>query len=177
MKQLASSLPRVKEFNQEFNRGNCSITSELFLFWSLRLLSGFCGLALLIGCKSSVQTPPASSKAADPVQIQIAELAAAIADLRNQNDGLRGQATDLQNQNSDLSNQNAQLRKALEAALEAQEQLTNQVHQLSEELNHAQDDLSLVREQVHDLELDRETKPVGSSSIITAQKPRLLPSP
>jgi TolA-binding protein len=174
MKQLASSsLPRVKEFSQECNHGYRRITSELFLFSSVRLLCGLCGLALLIGCKSSVQSPPASSKAADPVQIQIAELAAAIADLRNQNDSLRGQGTDLQNQNTDLSNQNAQLRQALETALEAQEQLTNQVHQLSEELQHARDDLTLVREQVHDLELERETKPVGpSSGTMTAQKPQ-----
>jgi chromosome segregation ATPase len=166
MKQLgSSSLPRVKEFNH----ANRRIASELLLF-SLVLM----WLAGLYGCKSSTETPLASSKGADPVQTEIASLAAAIADLRNQNDDLRRQGTGLHDQNSDLWNQNAQLRKALETALDAQEQLTNQVHQLNDELRSTRDDLTLVREQLHDLELERETKPVepSSSGTMTAQKPQ-----
>jgi septal ring factor EnvC (AmiA/AmiB activator) len=164
MKQLGSSLLRFKEFNH----ANYRIASERLLFWLvLTLLAGLCG------CKSSTPTPIASSKGADPVQTEIAALAAAIADLRNQNDNLRRQEAGLHDQSSDLWNQNAQLRKALETALEAQEQLTNQVHQLNDELRSARDDLTLVREQLHDLELERETKPVEpTSGTMTAQKPQ-----
>jgi chromosome segregation ATPase len=164
MKQLGSSLLRFKKFNHTSSR----VASELLLFWlALALLAGLCG------CKSSTETPLASSKSADPVQTEIAALAAAIADLRNQNDGLRSQDAGLHDQNSDLWNQNAQFRKALETALEAQEQLTNQVHELSAELRSTRDDLTLVREQLHDLELERETKPVEpSSGTMTAQKPQ-----
>jgi chromosome segregation ATPase len=164
MKQLGSSLLRFKEFNHT----NSRIASELLLFWLvLTLLAGLCG------CKSSTETPLASSKSADPVQTEIAALAAAIADLRNQNDGLRSQDAGLHDQNSDLWNQNAQLRKALETALDAQEQLTNQMHRLNDELRSTRDDLTLVREQLHDLELERETKPVEpSSGTMTAQKPQ-----
>jgi chromosome segregation ATPase len=165
MKQLgSSSLLRVKEFN----RTNCRIASELLLFsLVLTFLAGFSG------CKSSTETPLASSKGADPVQAEIAALAAAVADLRNQNDELHSQDAGLHDQNSDLWNQNAQLRKALETALDAQEQLTSQVHQLDDELRSTRDDLTLVREQLHDLELERETKPVEpSSGTMTAQKPQ-----
>jgi chromosome segregation ATPase len=173
MKQLgSSSLLRVKEFNH----ANRRFASELLLFsLALMLLAGLCG------CKSSTETPLDSSKRADPVQTEIASLAAAIADLRNQiadlhnqNDDLRSQGSGLHDQNSDLWNQNAQLRKALETALDAQEQLTNQVHQLNDELRSTRDDLTLVREQLHDLELERETKPVepASSGTMTAQKPQ-----
>jgi TolA-binding protein len=165
MKQLGSSSLRIKEFNH----ANCRIASELLLFsLVLTLLVG------LSGCKSSTATPVASSKSVDPVQAEIAALAAAVADLRNQNDDLRSQGAGLHDQNSDLWNQNAQLRKALETALDAQEQLTNQLHQLNDELRSTRDDLTLVREQLHDLELERETKPVApsSSGTMTAQKPQ-----
>jgi chromosome segregation ATPase len=165
MKQLGSSSLRVKEFNH----ANCRIASELFLF-SL-VLTLWVGLS---GCKSSTATPVASSKSVDPVQAEIAALAAAIADLRDQNESLRSEGAGLHDQNSDLWNQNSQLRKALETALDAQEQLTNQMHQLNDDLRSTRDDLTLVREQLHDLELERETKPVepSSSGTMTAQKPQ-----
>jgi hypothetical protein len=61
----------------------------------------------------------------------------------------------------------------LGTALDAQEQLTNQMHQINEELRATHDDLTLVREQLHDLELEHETKPVEpSSNTMTAQKPQ-----
>jgi chromosome segregation ATPase len=166
MKQLgSSSLPR---FN-ESSRANPRIGSELLLpSLALTLLLGLCG------CKSSAQTHPDAAQVADPVQREIAELATAIADLRNQCDDLRGQGADLHKQNEDLGNENAQLRQALGTALDAQEQLTNQMHQINEELHSTHDDLTLVREQLHDLELERETKPVepSSSGTMTAQKPQ-----
>jgi chromosome segregation ATPase len=120
----------------------------------------------LSGCKSSHQIPPTSAKVANPEHTEIVELAAAVVDLRNQ-------SADLGNQNADLRTQNVQLRQALETALDAQTQLTNQVHQIGEELRSARDDLSLVRAQLHDLELERETKPVDPSpGTVTAQRPQ-----
>jgi regulator of replication initiation timing len=162
MKQLGSS-----SLLRGFSPANRRIGSELLLL-SLTLVIGFCG------CKSSAQNPPASPKVADPVQTEIAELATAIADLRTQTDDLRRQGADLHKQNDDLRDENAQLRQALETALDAQEQLTNQVHQISEELHSTHDDLTLVREQLHDLELEREMKPLepSSSGTMTAQKPQ-----
>jgi chromosome segregation ATPase len=166
MKHLgSSSLPRVKEFNY----ANRRVASERFLFSLVLTLA-----VVLWGCKSSTETPLNSSRGADPVQAEIAALAAAIADLRDQNESLRSEGAGLHDQNSDLWNQNSQLRKALETALDAQEQLTNQMHQLNDDLRSARDDLTLVREQLHDLELERETKPVepSSSGTMTAQKPQ-----
>ncbi len=48
------------------------------------------------------------------------------------------------------------------------------MHQINEELHSTHDDLTLVREQLHDLELERETKPVepSASGTMTAQKPQ-----
>jgi regulator of replication initiation timing len=162
MKQHGSSLLR---FN-ESSHGSRRIGSELFLLsLGLTLLVG------LSGCNSSQQPPPL---VADPEQIAIRHLAAAIADLRNQCDDLRSQGADLHKQNEDLGNENAQLRQALGTALDAQEQLTNQIRQINEELHTTHDDLTLVREQLHDLELERETRPVehSSSGTMTAQKPQ-----
>jgi uncharacterized coiled-coil DUF342 family protein len=166
MKQLGSS--SLLSFN-EFNPAKRRIGSELLLLsLALTLVVG------LSGCNSSARTHPDSAQVADPVQTEIAELATAIADLRNQCDDLRSQGADLHKQNDDLGNENAQLRQALGTALDAQEQLTNQMHQINEELNSTHDDLTLVREQLHDLELERETKPVepSSSGTMTAQKPQ-----
>lgn len=125
----------------------------------------------LSGCNSSPQPP---LTVADPEQIEIRQLAAGIADLRNQCDDLRSKGADLTNQNGDLRDQNVQLRQALEAALDAQEKLTNQIRQINEELHSTHDDLTLVREQLHDLELEHETKPVehSASGTMTAQKPQ-----
>jgi peptidoglycan hydrolase CwlO-like protein len=169
MKQHGSSLLR---FN-ESSHGSRRIGSELLLLsLGLTLVVG------LSGCNSSQQPPPT---VADPEQIAIRHLAAAIADLRNQCDDLRNQCNDLSSQgadlhkqNEDLGNENAQLRQALGTALDAQEQLTNQIHQINEELNSTHDDLTLVREQLHDLELERETRPVerSNSGTMTAQKPQ-----
>ena len=162
MKQHGSSLLRFNESSHT----SCRAGSELFLFsLALTLVVG------LSGCKSSQQPPPT---VANPEQIEIGQLAAAIADLRNQCDDLRGQGADLHKQNEDLVNENAQLRQALGTALDAQEQLTSQMHQINDELHSTHDDLSLVREQLHDLELERETKPVEppSSGTMTAQKPQ-----
>ena len=166
MKQLGSS--SLLRFN-ESNRAKRRIGSELLLLsLALTLVVG------LSGCNSSARTHPDSAQVADPVQTEIAELATAIADLRNQCDDLRSQGADLHKQNDDLGNENTQLRQALGTALDAQEQLTNQMHQINEELNSTHDDLTLVREQLHDLELERETKPVEppSSGTMTAQKPQ-----
>jgi regulator of replication initiation timing len=161
MKQHGSSLLRFNESSHASHRAG----SELLLFsLALVLVVG------LSGCKSSQQPPPT---VANPEQIEIGQLAAAIADLRNQCDDLRGQGADLHKQNEDLVNENAQLRQALGTALDAQEQLTNQMHQINEELRATHDDLTLVREQLHDLELEHETKPVEpSSNTMTAQKPQ-----
>jgi len=125
----------------------------------------------LSGCNSSQQPAPT---VADPEQIEIRQLAAAIADLRNQCDDLRSQGADLHKQNEDLGNENTQLRQALGTALDAQEQLTNQIRQINEELQTTHDDLTLVREQLHDLELEHETKPVerSASGTMTVQKPQ-----
>jgi chromosome segregation ATPase len=161
MKQHGSSLLRFNESSHASHRAG----SELLLF-SLALML----VVELSGCKSSQQPTPT---VANPEQIEIGQLAAAIADLRNQCDDLRGQGADLHKQNEDLVNENAQLRQALGTALDAQEQLTNQMHQINEELRATHDDLTLVREQLHDLELEHETKPVEpSSSTMTAQKPQ-----
>lgn len=162
MKQHGSSLLRFNESSHDSHRAG----SELLLFFlALTLVVG------LSGCNSSQQPPP---PVVDPEQIEIRQLAAAIADLRNQCDDLRSQGADLHKQNEDLGNENAQLRQALGTALDAQEQLTNQVHQISEELHSTHDDLTLVREQLHDLELEREMKPLepSSSGTMTAQKPQ-----
>jgi chromosome segregation ATPase len=127
----------------------------------------------LFGCKSSHQIPSTSAKVANPEHTEIVELAAAIVDLRNQSTDLGKQNAELRNQNADLRTQNVQLRQALETVLDAQTQLTNQVHQIGEELRSARDDLSLVRAQLHDLELERETKPVQPSSArMAAQEPQ-----
>jgi septal ring factor EnvC (AmiA/AmiB activator) len=162
MKQHGSNLLRFNESSHGSHRAG----SELLAFsLALTLVVG------LSGCNSS-QQPPLT--VADPEQIAIRQLAAAIADLRNQNVDLRSQTADLSNQNADLRDQNVQLRQALEAALDAQEKLTNQIRQINEELQTTHDDLTLVREQLHDLELEHETKPVerSSSGTMTAQKPQ-----
>jgi regulator of replication initiation timing len=162
MKQHGSSLHR---FN-ESRHGSHRTGSELLLFsLALTLMVG------LSGCNSS---PQPTLAVADPEQVEIRHLAAAIADLRNQCDDLRSQGADLHRQNEDLGNENAQLRQALGTALDAQEQLTNQMRQINEELRTTHDDLTLVREQLHDLELEHETKPVehSSSGTMTAQKPQ-----
>jgi septal ring factor EnvC (AmiA/AmiB activator) len=162
MKQHGSSLLSFNESSHASHRAG----SELLLF-SLALTL----VVELSGCKSSQQPPPT---VANPEQIEIGQLAAAIADLGNQNVDLRSQSADLSNQNADLRDQNVQLRQALEAALDAQEKLTNQIRQINEELQTTHDDLTLVREQLHDLELEHETKPVerSSSGTMTAQKPQ-----
>src|ERR1700716_1756286 len=161
MKQHGSSLLRFNESSHGSHRAG----SELLLFsLALTLVVG------LSGCKSSQHPPPT---VADPELIEIGQLAAAIADLRNQCDDLRSQGADLHKQNEDLGTENAQLRQALGTALDAQEQLTNQIHRINEELRTTHDDLALVREQLHDLELEHETKPVEpSSNTMTAQKPQ-----
>jgi predicted nucleic acid-binding Zn-ribbon protein len=169
MKQHGSSL---LSFN-ESSHGSHRAGSELLLFsLALTLMVG------LSGCNSSQQPTLA---VADPEQIEIRQLTAAIADLRNQYedlrnqyDDLRSQGADLHKQNEDLGNENAQLRQALGTALDAQEQLANQIRQINEELRTTHDDLALVREQLHDLELEHETKPVehSSSGTMTAQKPQ-----
>jgi septal ring factor EnvC (AmiA/AmiB activator) len=162
MKKHGSSLLR---FNESSHRSHRAGSERLLLSLALTLVVG------LSGCNSS-QEPPLT--VVDPTQIEIRQLAAAIADLRNQCNELRSQGADLQKQNEDLGNENAKLRQALGTALDAQEQLTNQIHQINEELNTTHDDLTLVREQLHDLELEHETKPVerSSSGTMTAQKPQ-----
>jgi septal ring factor EnvC (AmiA/AmiB activator) len=162
MKQHGSSLLRFNESSHGSHRAG----SELFLLsLALTLVVG------LSGCNSP-QQPPLT--VVDPEQIEIRQLAAAIADLRDHCNELRSQGADLQKQNEDLGNENAKLRQAFGTALDAQEQLTNQIHQINEELNTTHDDLTLVREQLHDLELEHETKPVerSSSGTMTAQKPQ-----
>jgi chromosome segregation ATPase len=162
MKQHDSSLLSFNESSHASHRAG----SELLLF-SLALML----VVELSGYKSSQQPTPT---VANPEQIEIRQLAAAIADLGNQNVELRSQSADLSNQNADLRDQNVQLRQALEAALDAQEKLTNQIRQINEEQQTTHDDLTLVREQLHDLELEHETKPVerSSSGTMTAQKPQ-----
>ena len=162
MKQHGSSLLRFNESSHGSHRAG----SELLLFsLALTLVVG------LSGRKSSQQPSPT---VANPEQIEIGQLAAAIADLGNQNVDLRSQSADLSNQNADLRDQNVQLRQALEAALDAQEKLANQIRQINEELHNTHDDLTLVREQLHDLELEHETKPVerSASGTMTVQKPQ-----
>jgi chromosome segregation ATPase len=162
MKQHGSSLLRFNESSHGSHRAG----SELLLFsLALTLMVG------LSGCNSSQQP---TLTVADPEQIEIRQLTAAIADLRKQYDDLRSQGADLHKQNEDLGNENAQLRQALGTALDAQEQLTNQMRQINEELRTTHDDLTLVREQLHDLELEHETKPVdrSASGTMTAQKPQ-----
>ena len=102
------------------------------------------------GCKPADRPAPPSPKVVEKEPTEIPELEAAVADLRTQN---------------------VQLRQALETALDAQEQLTNQVRQAREELRSMRDDLALVREQLRDLELDRETKPIEpATGGMTAEK-------
>ena len=134
----------------------------------------------LLGCKQSQPAVVDSSKVTDPPHSERVEPSNAVTDLRSQTadlskqlDNLRIQTADLGAQNSDLRAQNVQLREALGAALDAQERLAGQVQTISKDLRSARDDLSLVRQQLHDLELERESRPIGSSSSgITAQKPQ-----
>jgi chromosome segregation ATPase len=171
MKQLGNSLPRVNDTGDT----NRKATSELLLVaLALTLAVG------LFGFKPVQRGVADSAKPIDPAHAEMANLSNAITDLRSQNAdlskefaGLRTQAVGLGTQNTDLRAQNLQLRQALGTALDAQEQLTNEVGLIRKELRTARDDLSLVRQQLHDLELERETKPIEpGAGRITAQKPQ-----